>query len=421
MPASPRTLAPPPQAKQQRSPISRKQVDVVFARSVAVFGLVFGAQTIPSLLGQLDEAYPLWLYIVVIGLFGTLALATIASFATVLVKQVQGAFAVMFLLALLTWPIAILPGAEVFTGIHWLNYLITVATAMAAIAFRPRTAAAFLFVYVFIYALVRVTPLGGGATPLLSVLESTYAVLLGGIVIIIITMLRQAATGVDGAQATALDRYAHAVRQHATEVERVEVDSIVHDSVLTTLISASRARTPEATHLAATMASNTMGYLRNAAAASPDDGSMLRISTLADRVAYAVGEHDGAFEYRARSLGTRSMPSHAADAVYAAAAQAMINSVRHAGDDSVTRWVAVRGLTPAGIEVVVGDTGSGFILSDIAEERLGVRVSILERLANSGGRAVIASAPGDGTIVTVRWPAPDEAAPDTTRAEGVGQ
>ncbi len=418
MPASTPTLAPPPQSKQPRNPISRKQVENVFARSVAVFGLVFGAQTIPWLLGQLDEAYPLWLYAVVVGLFGTLVLVAITSFAKIWVKQVQGAFAVLYLLALLTWPIAILPGVEVFDGIHWLNYLITVATAMAAIAFRPAIATAYLLLCATIYVVVRMTPLGGGAPPLLSVLEGTYAILLGGIIIIIITMLRQAASGVDGAQATALDRYAHAVRQHATEVERVQVDSIVHDSVLTTLISAARAYTPQAMQLAATMATNTMGYLRDAAAASPDDGSTVRVSSVSDRVAETVASYSGAFEFRARSVGTRSMPSQAAEAVYSAAAQAMVNSVRHAGDgDEVTRWVAVRGVASGGIEVIVGDTGQGFAFSDIPEERIGVRVSIVERLANAGGRAIIQSAPGEGTIITVRWPAPAQADPDATIGE----
>jgi signal transduction histidine kinase len=66
--------------------------------------------------------------------------------------------------------------------------------------------------------------------------------------------------------------------------------------------------------------------------------------------------------------------------------------------------VAVRGIRPDGIEIVVGDTGSGFSISDIPTERLGVRVSIVERVANAGGRAVIQSAPGEGTIVSIRWP-----------------
>jgi signal transduction histidine kinase len=399
-------VAPPPQAKPLRNPISRRQVDKVFARSVAVFGIVFGAQTIPSVLGQLDEAYPVWLWIVVPALFGTLVLCVITAFANVWVKRAQGLFAVLYLAALISWPFAILPGAEIFTGIHWLNYLITVATAMAGIAFSVRIAVVYLFVAPTIYVMVRMTDLGGGAPLLLAILEGMYALLLGGIIIILITLLRQAATGVDGAQATALDRYSHAVRQHATEVERVQVDSIVHDSVLTTLISAARAFTPQAQELAATMATNTIGYLRDAAAASPDDGTMVRLSEVVDRITDAAASLSPLIEVRARSVGSKSIPSHAAETVFSAATQAMVNSVQHAGNSGVSRWVALRAVTSGGIEVVVGDTGAGFVLADVAPERLGVRLSIVERLANAGGRAVIQSAPGQGTIITIRWPNP---------------
>lgn len=409
MPASATSVAAPPQSKQPRNPISRKQVENVFARSVAVFGLVFGAQTIPWMLGQLDEAYPLWLWIVVPSLFGMLVVVLITSFAKVWVKPAQGLFAILYLAALITWPLTVLPGAEIFSGIHWLNYLITVATAMAAIAFRPLIATIYLFLCPTIYVLFRATPIGGGAPPLLALFEGIYAVILGGAIIIILTMLRQAASSVDNAQATALDRYAHAVRQHATEVERVQVDSIVHDSVLTTLISAARAFTPQAQHLAATMATNTIGYLRDAAAASPDDGSMVRLTSLAERITETVNGYSGAFELRARSVGTRSIPAQAAEALYSAAAQAMVNSSRHAGDTGVTRWVAFRSVAPGGIEIIVGDTGRGFSVADIPEERIGVRISIIERLANAGGRAVIQSAPDEGTLVSLRWPNPDGA------------
>ena len=393
-----------PQGKQPRNPISRKQVEKVISRSVAGGGIVFAAQTVPSLLSQLDEAQPVWLWIVVPALFGWLFVTLGLSIAQVWVRGAHGTFAILYLLALVSWPFAVIPGADIFAGIHWLNYLITVATAMAAIAFSTTWATIYLFSAPIIYLVVRATPQGGGASLQGAVLEGVYAILLGGAVLILATMLRQAASNVDTAQATAIDRYGHAVRQHATEVERVQVDSIVHDSVLTTLISAARAYTPEAMELAATMAGNAIGHLRDAALVSPDDGTTVRLSSVAERISDAARALASPFELRVRSVGTRSMPVQAAEAVYSAAVQAMVNSLQHAGENGVTRWVAVRGVPPGGIEVVVGDTGAGFALHTVPNERLGVRISIIERIANAGGRAVIQSAPGEGTIVSIRWP-----------------
>ena len=397
-------LSADPQLKQPRNPISRKQVENVMSRSVAVFGIVFGAQTIPMLIGQLDEASPVWLWIVVPALFGSLLVVLLLSIARPWVRYAHGGFAGVYFLALVSWPLAVLPGVEIFNGIHWLNYLLTVATATAAIAFSTFVAGVYLFLAPTIYLIVRITPEGGGAHWELATLEAIYALILGSAIMIIVTMLRQAASDVDNAQAAALERYSHAVRQHATEVERVQVDSIVHDSVLTTLISAARAYSPEAMALSARMAESAIGHLRDAALVSPVDGTTVSLNTISARIADAATALAGPIEVRVGRMGAGCVPAQAAEAVHAATVQAMVNSLQHAGDAGVSRWVAVRGLAPDGIEVVVGDTGDGFDLANGATERLGVRISIIERLANAGGRAVIASAPGAGTLVTIRWP-----------------
>ena len=130
----------------------------------------------------------------------------------------------------------------------------------------------------------------------------------------------------------------------------------------------------------------------------------MRITTLVDRITDAASALASPWELRVRSIGTASLPVQSADAIYSATVQAMVNSLQHAGEKGITRWVAIRGVRPGGIEVVIADTGAGFMLADIPTERLGVRVSIIERVANAGGRAVIQSAPGEGTIVTIRWP-----------------
>ncbi|EAR24854.1 two-component system, sensor protein [marine actinobacterium PHSC20C1] len=393
-----------PSAKQPRNPISRKQVERVISRSVAVIGLVFGAQTVPWLLGQMDEAQPAWLWTFVPALFGLLVIAVILSFSNRWVRGVHGTFAVVYFLALLSWPFAVLPGVEVFAGIHWLNYLITVGTAMAAIAFGRVLASIYLFAAPLIYLIVRILPVGGDAPWQLAVLEAFYALILGSAIMVIVTMLRQAASNVDNAQATALLRYGNAVRQHATEVERVHVDSIVHDSVLTTLISAARAYTPEAERLGAVMAGNAIGHLKEAAATSPDDISTVQATELAQRVVTSAELLASNFTYSVRSVGARSLPAVAAEAVHSAAVQAMVNSLQHAGGPNIERSVEVRGLEGNGIEIIVTDAGQGFDLDHVPNERLGVRVSIVERVANAGGRTAIASVPGAGTQICIQWP-----------------
>ncbi len=78
-----------------------------------------------------------------------------------------------------------------------------------------------------------------------------------------------------------------------------------------------------------------------------------------------------------------------------------MNAARHSGSPRVDVYVEV---LPDGVDVFVRDRGSGFVLADVAEDRLGVRRSIVDRVARHGGRAEIRSGDGDGTEIKLRMP-----------------
>jgi signal transduction histidine kinase len=114
------------------------------------------------------------------------------------------------------------------------------------------------------------------------------------------------------------------------------------------------------------------------------------------------------FELRTKDLSQGVLPVQAAEAVYSAAVQAMVNSLQHAGQSpDITRWLSIRGKATGGIQVDIGDTGSGFAVSTVPTERLGLRISIIERVANAGGMVEIDSSVGEGTVISIHWPFPD--------------
>jgi signal transduction histidine kinase len=124
-------------------------------------------------------------------------------------------------------------------------------------------------------------------------------------------------------------------------------------------------------------------------------------------------------QVRMSEVGPRSIPTSVGEAIVAASTQAMVNSVQHAGDSGrIRRWVAIKGLRPGGIQVEVGDNGAGFDADRVPTERLGVRVSIVERVANAGGLARVVSAPHRGATITVLWPAPKAAARAVDELDG---
>ncbi len=397
-------IAAPPRAAQVRNPLSLNRVNRAIARSAAGFGIAFLLQSVGPMIEQLPNMNPVWSWAIVGGLVASLAFAVVASVMDRLVRSASTSFAAIYLIALISWPFAVLdPSKAPMQASYWLYFLLTIATAMATVGLDIRWATIFVVVVPVIYAVIRLTPPGGGVSIVQAILDSVYAIILGGAITIITTILRNASTAVDRAQQTALERYSHAVRQHATEAERVQVDAIVHDSVLTTLLSASRAYTPEARSLAATMAGNAIGYLREAVATAPAAGGSVRMAALANRIADAASTMSQPFTVRTHGTESALLPVPVAEALYSATVQAMVNSLQHAGP-GVARWAEVNGDAAGGVVVIVGDRGVGFDPASVPHERLGVRVSILERLAGAGGYAEVQSEPGEGTLVTLRWP-----------------
>jgi signal transduction histidine kinase len=289
----------------------------------------------------------------------------------------------------------------------WLYFLCTVATTASVISVPAAPAAAYTIAVPAIYGIVRLSPSGGSADALLAVLNTMYAVILGVVVLVIITMLRQAAEAVDAAQEAALQRYDVVARQHANEIERVKVDALVHDSVLTTLLSAAASRTPAERQLAARMAADAVRRLDEAAVEVPGTADTADLSVLARRLRAAVTGFAAPFIVRVTDASGVELPVEAVDALSSAALQAMVNSVQHADGPigRVRRELEIRGVGAGGCVIEVADTGTGFDPAQVPASRLGLRVSIEERMANAGGSARIESAPGRGTRVILAWPA----------------
>ncbi|TFB52365.1 sensor histidine kinase [Cryobacterium tagatosivorans] len=395
-------------ARQPRKPISRAQIETVVSRSVAGVGVVFALQAAPIMFEQLPLRLPAAGVIGPVTLAVTLAFVVLATIFKAGIRTATGAVAMVYLLALVAWPFLMRDPERVLDGVPWLWFLCTVATSCAAIAFPLAWAAGYTVLVPAVYGVLRVTPSGGGADVLLASLDAVYAMLLGQVVLIIIFMLRQAAAAVDAAQLNALDRYALAVRQHATETERVEVDSIVHDTVLATLLSAAGARSATAARLASVMARKALDRLEDAGSASVSDETVIPFDSLSRRIREAAAAIASSFVVVQRDLGALALPVHASEALYSASVQAMVNSLEHAGPagSAVSRTLTISPNLQGGCTIEVADTGVGFDPALVPGERLGLRVSIQERVTSAGGSVAVHTGIGLGTRIVIDWPRP---------------
>ncbi|QWS34168.1 sensor histidine kinase [Curtobacterium aetherium] len=390
-------------SRSVRASITQASLERAFTILMAIAAVGFGAANTTSFFRQLPFLDPFWgpatASVVALSLLAVGASAALQRCA----QAAQAACALLFLVALVTFPLTVrdaLPPAQS----PWPWWLCNVGTIAASLSFASWRAAVYNVIVPVVFVLLRLSPAGGSAGIVRAFQDGAYTATLGIAALVLIVVLRRAAAAVDAAQATAVRRYARAMREHATEVERVQVDAIVHDSVLTTLLSAARADTVEARTLAARMARNAVDHLAAAAADGPGRDPLVPFPAFRQRIVDSLTTLAAPVEVRSCPAEGPAMPSSAADALASATLQAAVNSVQHAGSD-VTRWVTVESDGPT-VRVELADDGVGFDPGTVPSERLGVRRSILERMAAAGGVADVVTAPGAGTRVVLSWPDP---------------
>jgi signal transduction histidine kinase/phage shock protein PspC (stress-responsive transcriptional regulator) len=179
------------------------------------------------------------------------------------------------------------------------------------------------------------------------------------------------------------------------ETERAEIAAHLHDSVLQTLALIQRRAGNEhdVVRLARAQERELRGWLFQDPGRAPGQLSD-RIKATAADVEDFLGN-----AVEVVSVGDTAM-TEAHEALVQASREAMLNASRHGGG-TVSVYLEVSG---GRAEVFVKDRGPGFELTDVPEDRLGVRESIIGRMKRHGGTATITSTP-DGTEVRLGLPA----------------
>ncbi len=404
-------------ARVPGSRVGTRRIENTLAFAACIFCGFYSVLSLPTLLNQGEVVGSALGLALVVLVAGSMVLATIGSILRHWTRPLFFTVSAVYAIALACWPL-VLTGPLHSGEQPWIGTLLLVATTYLTMASRSwELPAIYSLVTCATFAYLRTTPWGGGVSASRAVFDGLYAVFLDLALITLAVAIRLAARSVDNAEQHALDRYAEAQSDQATERQRVQIDALVHDSVLTTFLTAAAADTAAAMALAARMARAALAQLAAAQLASNRDRPGVTLEGIAELISDAAIESRHAFTISTRGRVDEPIPADVADAAAAAVAQAMVNSVRHAGPGA-TRTVVAEA-TPTGFAVRIVDDGVGFDMASIPVQRLGVRISIIERIAMVGGAAQIESAPGAGTTITLQWPAPSVSGYDAVAEDAV--
>ncbi|MET1053636.1 MAG: ATP-binding protein [Mycetocola sp.] len=396
---------------QPRFSVAR--IEKVIAQSISLIALVFGAQTLSIALGAglvvpgaLGSVY-------LLTLLGLLVIVIVAGVVDSRAQRVANiVFAISYLVAVALWPVATAGVGADSRAEPWTWYLCAIACGSISQAVRPWLAAVYIVVTPAVYGLARVVDENGQFTHLdIAIQDALYGTMIGLVIMVLVTMFRRAARAVDEARSAAFTRYDGAVRQHALEAERIEVDALVHDTVLASLQAADRASTPEQARAAVAMASDAISRLAALDAPASVPAQTITIGWLIDLVRQHASHLEVPFDVTVGGSVSHVVPFRVAESVYLATAQAMTNSVQHAGEPC-DRSVEVAVGDDRVVTATVRDTGVGFDRAAVEADRLGIRISIIERVIAVGGSVELRSSPGTGTTVSIRWGGETEAQRD---------
>jgi signal transduction histidine kinase len=367
-------------------------------------GMIFGGLLAKKISDQFSEVQPLfgWAALVV----GVLIPSSFTVLAWILPLRVlhivaactAGSFVILQLLWLPAMTVPELAGMAA----PWMWGFNANHAVMVAVLLRRSTAFLFAATQAPIVALVGWAATGNEFR--LSALDGIGALVFCTILIGASLALVQAAERQDLVAARTRAQASIEAIKRTREREQARINAIVHDDIISVLLVASRE--PPSRRLAE-QAESALASIATLSVDSDEAQDYERTEAIA-ALRTAVSDTAPNVEFWHSSSGDAPIPGAVVEAMTEAIAEAVRNSVIHAGgeDEYVHRVVTVN-ITDGGIRATIQDTGRGFNIRTVNDRRLGIRVSIFERMRMlEGGSAEVESRQGRGTTVTLGWVRP---------------
>ncbi|GAA3875947.1 hypothetical protein GCM10022381_18290 [Leifsonia kafniensis] len=388
--------------------------------AIGITGAVFGALSYESMRLQIYPPLP-WLstafWALLVGMLVILGVLALWASHRVLrvVALVAGAVQLGDLILWLVLADGQLPADA---NVPWAITFTAVPAVAVAAAASSRLAWAYAIAVSALGGLLRGLTTNYEHPVLIGLQDGLYSLLLVSVFVGLVLAIKQSAEQLDDSVGAARREEVDHARRLARRRERLLINALVHDSVLSTLLMAGLGRT--SAEAVARHAQKTTALLDSLA--ERESSGPVTIGELAMRLRQTAVKLQPHIVVEMRATDAAPpIPADAAAAIVDAVAEALRNSVLHAGTTParpIEPRVRLDG-NQHGIQVLVSDDGVGFDPARVPAARLGISHSILGRMQRvNGGSARLSSAPGRGTRVSLSWsPSEERAEAPATSAE----
>lgn len=376
-----------------------RRFDRLFDLIVGGFGILYALQTFDSLVADAPSlAHPLG--VVVASLVG---LAVLVGLGPLIAPSRSG---LLFLLgaafygaALLLWTWTVTPPVST-DPMPWLIAIWPVGAAYLARGARTRAVPIAIATVFSTVASLGLRFRGDVAASDVAV-DSLFMTGLAVVLVLLLGTVRERVVAAARTQQQAVDDFASAQLEDATEQERRRTDALLNDAVLTTFLSAASAGDPESEDLASRMAANSLRVLMHVNAVGRTEEVLPFGQALAQRCEQ-LGIWLSHFDQDLTAAEVVMLPEEVADALVGMLVQSLANSVRHA-DGATRRIVRAHPLGHDGIRIIIEDDGCGFDAGMLHQQGGGRGSESARALRALDGRVDIDTAPGAGARLVLSW------------------
>ncbi|WP_232549939.1 sensor histidine kinase [Propioniciclava soli] len=380
-------------------------------RAVALCALGTGlAALVLATTTQLAYINTVWLVVIGGGIFASSILLPIYAWSSRGVRVPATVFALSVMVGLWTWTSSWRDPSVTALDAPFLWMVIGVSTVVISIAWGDTVAVVHNLFCSAAYLIARVSNSGGAVSALVALQDTLIVALQPLGLLLLFSFARKQAADLDAWVAASNRLVADAALRTALVGERARLDGVIHDEVMTTLVSAGRG---DGTHDASLAAQARHALASLDAEGSEDIGAdafpPANVGRLLEDV---VGS---ACPTATLGLDIDPMaplvPHKVVRTLARAVREATINAEKHAQAARVRVDVRISAGRQGRVDVAVliADDGRGFDPALVSSRRLGIRVSLVSRMESVGGTARVESVPGDGTRVALEWSGhPDE-------------